>query len=825
MKSWLVIFLFGWCVIPRVGHAQLYASIKRSELLERLPSARADSNKVSLLLDLGKAYLSANLPDSAVFYLNQAAPLSRSLSLTSSYDKACLFLCRANTMMGNIKTAEAIAAGSSGLQKMTLLQEISEHYSFRPGNLPANLDSAWPYIEQAVRVADSLHTRPAIENMRVVQAKYYYQRGETQKGIDCFMQNIHDEQTAGVKEREAHWWSELGLYTPGTAATIDFDLAAHTNAMRLYAGLGKQSEALHALMDISEHHWVKGELKMAEQEQQQVIAGLKKLGQAKLYNNYRKLANTELSLGNANLAMQLILMAKKNMDSLHEDYAAGQLDKQLGDIYWALHDWNKSLYWYKLSLQEMQGRRDLTIYRPALRVAQALVLLGQTQQAEEFLARFEKTDPPVRNRDKEYLAMAWGNIYESLKLYDAAEINFQNMIRYQDLALEDDKKDIEWLFDVMRPESDYDFGRFYADRGEYKKAKPYLLAQLNLGFGVPLSPHIKNDTYLLLYKTDSALGNYIAAMRYRLRYERYSDSVSSLAKERQLAELQVQYETEKKDRDILLLNNQAKLQKADLSNSVMIRNLIGAGLMIMIIICTLLYRQYRQKQQATRTLQTLIDEKEWLLKEVHHRVKNNLQTIVGLLRSQSVYLTDDALEALQDSQNRVYSISLIHQKLYQGKRNDAVDMAQYLPELLDHLKTLYGVNQFIQFQLDIIPLEVNLRQAVSLGLILNEAITNAIKYAFPARQKGVVSIRLSRQTNDIVDLMISDNGAGLPADFDERRGDSLGLRLMQGLTDDLGGRFTITTRNGTIVHIRFVANATYERSLDILDAADSRLFN
>ena len=590
MKSWLVILLFGWCVFPRVGYAQLYASVKRAELLERLPSSKPDSDKVFLLLDLGKAYLSANLPDSALLYLDQAAPLSRSLGLTVAYDKSQLFLCRANAMLGNIKAAEEITARTAGLQKMTLLQEISEHYSFRPGNLPANLDSAWPYIQQAVRVADSLHTRPATENMRVVQAKYYYQRGELKKGIDCFMQNIRDEQAAGDKEREAHWWSELGIYTPGTAATVDFDIAAHTNAMRLYDQLGNKSEALETLMDISEHHWVKGELTLAEQEQQQVITGFKKLGRAKMFNNYRKLANTELSLGNANLAMQLILMAKKNMDSLHADYAAGQLDKQLGDIYWALHDWSRSLYWYKLSLQEMQGRRDLTIYRPALRVAQALVLLGQTQAAEEFLARFEKTDPPARNRDKEYLAMAWGNIYESLKLYDAAEINFQNMIRFHDLAREDDKKDIEWLFDVMRPESNYDFGRFYADRGEYKKAKPYLLAQLNPGFGVPLSPHTTNDTYLLLYKTDSALGNYITAMRYRLRYERYSDSVSSLTKERQLAELQIQYETEKKDQNIRLLNNQAKLQKADLSNSLLIRNIIGAGLLIMIVISTLLYR-------------------------------------------------------------------------------------------------------------------------------------------------------------------------------------------------------------------------------------------
>src|SRR5262249_32338561 len=159
----------------------------------------------------------------------------------------------------------------------------------------------------------------------------------------------------------------------------------------------------------------------------------------------------------------------------------------------------------------------------------------------------------------------------------------------------------------------------------------------------------------------------------------------------QIAELQIQYESEKKDHDIALLSKQAQLQQADLSRSALLRNIVMGGLVLTLVISGLLFNQYRLKQKHNLTLQQHVTEKEILLREIQHRVKNNLQTIVSLLSSQSAFLSREALQAIQDSQNRVFSISLIHQKLYQSENVAFIEMSSYLPELVTYLRDIYDI--------------------------------------------------------------------------------------------------------------------------------------
>jgi two-component sensor histidine kinase len=230
------------------------------------------------------------------------------------------------------------------------------------------------------------------------------------------------------------------------------------------------------------------------------------------------------------------------------------------------------------------------------------------------------------------------------------------------------------------------------------------------------------------------------------------------------------------------------------------------------------------KQKNNKTLQQLVSEKEILLREVHHRVKNNLQTIVSLLSSQSAFLSSEALQALQDSKNRVFSISLIHQKLYQSENVAFIEMSSYLPDLVNYLRDIYGIGNQISFQLDIARLELDVSQAVSIGLILNEALTNAIKHAFPVKSKSnTIVVEMVRGDSDIVRLKIADNGIGLPPGLDRGRLNSLGLKLMKGLTDDLGGAFSMESQNGTTVYIRFVANATFENAIKIIASDESTI--
>jgi len=211
-------------------------------------------------------------------------------------------------------------------------------------------------------------------------------------------------------------------------------------------------------------------------------------------------------------------------------------------------------------------------------------------------------------------------------------------------------------------------------------------------------------------------------------------------------------------------------------------------------------------------LQHYLDEKEWLLREIHHRVKNNLQIVMSLLNSQSTYIDNEsALTAIHDSQHRVHAMSLIHQKLYGSENVSSIDMSVYIRELVTYLADSFSTGQRIRFEIKIESLEMDVSQAVPLGLILNEAITNSIKYAFPGERSGVISILLSTNTPGHCVLNISDNGIGMPSHFNTKKPGSLGMSLMQGLAEDLNGNFSIENSGGTTIIISFVPDPAVER--------------
>jgi two-component system sensor histidine kinase ChiS len=209
-------------------------------------------------------------------------------------------------------------------------------------------------------------------------------------------------------------------------------------------------------------------------------------------------------------------------------------------------------------------------------------------------------------------------------------------------------------------------------------------------------------------------------------------------------------------------------------------------------------------QKHVKQQEKLLTEKEWLIKEIHHRVKNNFHIVTGLLSTQASYLkNDEALRAIEQSQQRIHAMSLIHQKLYQSENLSALNMPDYIHELVEYLKDCFETKRHIRFDLQIEPIVLDLSYSLPIGLILNEAITNAIKYAFRNRDQGVIAIALKR-TNDITAVLsIHDNGIGFSPDFDLQRSSSMGMNLMRGLSEDINGVFSITSNDGTQVDISF----------------------
>jgi PAS domain S-box-containing protein len=198
-------------------------------------------------------------------------------------------------------------------------------------------------------------------------------------------------------------------------------------------------------------------------------------------------------------------------------------------------------------------------------------------------------------------------------------------------------------------------------------------------------------------------------------------------------------------------------------------------------------RDITAAKEAERRLKASLQEKEVLLKEVHHRVKNNLQVISSLLNIEAGRMTNpEAVTAFRKSQTRVRSIAAFHEGVYQAADLAHVDMARYIGDLLRGLRATYGLTgDGVSVTVDAASVELSADVAIPCGLIANELITNAFKHAFPGG-RGTISVTF-QQADDHLVLRVADDGVGLPSSFDLSRLDSLGLQLVQTLSEQIGG--------------------------------------
>lgn len=212
-----------------------------------------------------------------------------------------------------------------------------------------------------------------------------------------------------------------------------------------------------------------------------------------------------------------------------------------------------------------------------------------------------------------------------------------------------------------------------------------------------------------------------------------------------------------------------------------------------------------ERKQAEERLRASLKEKEVLLKEIHHRVKNNLQVISSLLKLQSGYIKDsEALGLFTDSYNRVRSMALIHEKLYQSQNLARIDAADYIPNLVSNLFRSYSVcSQDINLKIEVENIWLDADTAISCGLIMNELVSNSLKYAFPSDGAGEIMVKFFVTGEEKCCMIVRDNGVGMPTDFDLEEAESLGLQLVWNLTGQLGGDIELSSDGGTSFKITF----------------------
>jgi two-component sensor histidine kinase len=222
----------------------------------------------------------------------------------------------------------------------------------------------------------------------------------------------------------------------------------------------------------------------------------------------------------------------------------------------------------------------------------------------------------------------------------------------------------------------------------------------------------------------------------------------------------------------------------------------------------------REKNQLTGEKDGLLKAKAWLEKEIHHRVKNNLQMVISLLNAQSEFLQNpSALTAVRESMERMQALAILHQKLYQTGISNIINMPVYIRELVDNISSNIDDSERIHFDVKIENINLDIAQAAPLGLILNEGITNAIKYAYPKRKKGGIQVSLRYTGNRQVQLRIADYGKGLPPGADVEDTNSLGLQLIRLFSEQLEGELFFLNNNGLEIILNFRI-ADYTNSSD-----------
>ena len=302
-----------------------------------------------------------------------------------------------------------------------------------------------------------------------------------------------------------------------------------------------------------------------------------------------------------------------------------------------------------------------------------------------------------------------------------------------------------------------------------------------------------------LYRTQKESGDLVGALAAHESMMALQDSIRDSERVRQLQNLEVRYETTQKEHALAI--KELELQK---SRRTQLWSLLGICALVIIVMSILLVLRTKQKSntvlaEKNAIISKALGEKDVLLREIHHRVKNNLQMISALLYLQGKSIDDPtAQDAIKESQNRVQSMAMLHQNLYQDDNLLGVEIKDYLGRLFDHLFASYDIDGRVQLSKKIQDVNLDVDTVIPLALIVNELVSNALKYAFVDGRPGEIEVRLHENGQYLV-LEVEDNGVGLPPAFNIRNSGNFGYKLINILTEKLGAEWRVDGSNGTKV--------------------------
>jgi two-component sensor histidine kinase len=712
-----------------------------------------------------------------------------------------------------------------------LLIQLSSDLVDRYEEFGNPLDSAQAYGTQAAALSKSFRAASEEISSQYVLGRLLAYLPQPADGKPLLRQALRKSQQLGDVRQQAEGWYYLGRAYTQSAADLPQRLRCFARSMALYQALGDKQMEAFALKATADMHHLQGKNAQAREELLRVMALYHACKYQRLQYTCDLLMEVNRKLGNYKEALQYGFLGIESTQAIRDTAMLFTLYTRIAVIYRNTNQPVEALTNYKLSLEyahHLKNKSD--ILRIASNVAAMLNKQHQPQQALAFFLSEVHSYPPSSYLEQFTTAMALTSCYNAIRKYAVAE-------KYEAQALSLIKTGRVFANDNAQSFATYlNISELCVARQQYAKARKHLLEATALQ---PQAGSVSEAAKIewLLFKVDSAQSHFLAAIAHHQRYKALNDSLFNEAKNKQLLSLEIQYDTHKKEQSIALLTKQTHLQQARIEQREWQRNAVVVGAVLLTLLLGVSYNRYRFKQRSNRLLEikqaeiegkndsleqvlgekegllrdkdTLLEEKEWLLKEVHHRVKNNLQLIISLLQSQRKYLHDDAaVQAIEQSQHRVRAMALIHQKLYGSEDVSHIDMPAYIQEVVEHLSEGFDPDEQVNFHFRLAPLALDIAQAVPLGLIVNEAITNALKYAFPpgsrpVGHRGTVEVSLTHEAAGRCLLVVADDGVGLPPDLDLCRSNSMGANIMRGLSKQLGGTLQVDSHRGVTVSVPF----------------------
>ena len=703
-------------------------------------------------------------------------------------------------------------------KRAELLLDLGLGYVLKPGEYANDLDSALLLVRQAEKINESLGNRKVEARTYFVYSNIFREEGKIDSGRKYIEKSLELYKTLDVPEDMGFAWFEMANYYSDATEGISHKRDCFGQATPLFRLAGDKENEAFALKNMGDCNMVMENDTLAVKQLLSALVIYRSIGYKDLQGVYDLLGQAASWLGDYPDAVRYGLLALRTAEDRHDtSLQLCTIYNRLGVAYTNWNAWNQGIENWKKAMDIAIKYKDI----PAMRVVMQNLCAGLSRlgQYEEAI-RYERLTQaaikaPGDRLDSSYLALAYLDTYTWAKQFDKGRIYADELISLLK-AHPDAARNSDLAYAVLF--------RYYMAIRRYTEAKENALTYLSMELAHNQKKK-KARAYEMMSGVDSALGNYKAALSDYKNYKKVTDSMLNETTSFQFAEQQVEYNTEQKDKDILLLKQQQEIEQARLRQTRGLNIIGAAGIIVLGLLLGLLYNRYRVNQRLNSELEVkqqlicektnaleellnelegLLSEKDWLVREIHHRVKNNLQVVMSLLNSQSAYLTDErALSAIRESQNRVMAISLLHQKLYQSENLAVIDMPSYVKEVTEYLAENLDARPRIDFEVNVAPVALDVSQAVPLGLIINEAVTNAIKYAFPNGNKGHIMVSMETAADGRMLVTIQDNGIGLPEGYDGLHSPSLGMSLMKGLSKQLDGEFSLVNHVGLSVEVRF----------------------